>query len=44
MDSIADSTDSGTRHPAEASFSQAGACFQPLIIPPRRIKINPILV
>ena len=40
MHSIADLTDSGTRRPAEALFSQAGACFQPLIIIPRRIRAS----
>ena len=44
MDSIANSTDSGTRRPAEASFSQVGVYFQPLIISPRPMKINPISI
>ena len=40
MASIADSTDPGTRRPDEASFSQSGAYFQPILIPPRSKKLN----
>ena len=35
MNSTADSTDSGTRRPDEASFSQLGADFQSLVMPSR---------
>ena len=42
MNSIAESTDPGTRRPDEASFSQSGADFQPLLMPSRCMQISPI--
>ena len=44
MASVPDSTDPGTRRPDEAPFSQSGALFQPLLIPPRKKILNTFVI
>ena len=44
MESIADSTDPGTRRPTEPSFDQSGAYFQPFLIPQRNKQLNSTVI